>query len=169
MRQGFSLTELLAGLAITAIVASLSLPAIQHQYRLGQLTRLLDAVQLQFRRAQAVALAGGQHGYIAIHAGTSWCAVVTSTVCHCNIPASCSASALFEPVNSGGYPATSLVNNTFNPAHFARFSKGSGKASGNAGSLTFDVSGLRGKMIVSSQGRIRVCLENMDYGGYRAC
>jgi len=168
-QHGLTFTELLVSLSITAILATLAVPAFSEQLSLLKLTRVLDNAALQLRRAQNLAIASSTNVTVSHAGGNNWCLVIALNACDCKVAGGCKAVGGIPPVNIRTHADVTLEKSTYKAATHPTFSASSGGVSGQAGSLTFSINNLSGKVIVSNQGRIRVCLLQRRFGGYAKC
>ncbi len=167
--KGFTLIELLIALMIMGLLTTLSLPAISEQLALVRLTRVLDQASMLFRRGQSFAVTANYEVIVSQGMGENWCLALTTAVCDCADAADCTAVASSPAMHSSAFPGVLLSASTFSPATHSRFQPATGSPAGYTGSLTFSSGDVTGRLVLSHQGRIRVCLEAMALGNYPQC
>lgn len=168
-RHGFTLVELLIGLAISAILLTMSVPAMQQQLALMQLSKVLNGGLSQFRRAQALAVYSGNDVVVVVASGTNWCLATTTAVCNCQVSGDCISAGEIPALSYASHPNITLTENTLSPASHTQFTGGIGTNEGYAGTLTFKAYHLTGKLILSNLGRVRACIVEFQYGAYDKC
>ncbi|MBU2979096.1 prepilin-type N-terminal cleavage/methylation domain-containing protein [Alteromonas sp. C1M14] len=168
-KHGFTLVELLIGLAMSALLLAMSLPALQQHLDLMALSKALDASLSQFRRAQALSLYSGGDVLVVLATGENWCIVTAFDECDCEKTGDCVSPADLPMLSHLSHPQISFNHSSFSPATYTRFAGGFGTSHGYAGTLTFNGQQVSGKVVLSNLGRVRACIEDFQYGAYDKC
>lgn len=159
--RGFTLVELMIGLAIAAVVAVIALPTfagVSERARLRHAAHTLasDLGEARFESARA-----GRPLHVPIDASpAAWCwSVATTPGCDCQGPASCQLKAS-RARDHAGIELIDPQATTFDPDGQAR----------QPGGATFRSSrGERLRVSVSLLGRASVCSPDHAVPGYPAC
>lgn len=166
--EGVTLMALLVGLAIVSILAAISLPSFSYyinKYKILDLTRqLVEALyvtkQLAIARDQVHYFNVNQQGNDLIAVKSCW---VISAVSHCNCvisTVSCQSHYGFTLKN------VNAISMTVNRASLS-FSPLFGMTNGATYLLSLEDFVIA--VVVSSQGRIRVCMVDGESASYAAC
>lgn len=89
-RRGFTLLELMIGLAVLALVASLALPSFAGVASRARLKGAAEMLAADLAEARYEAARRGQPLFVAFSAGPDWCwSVASSEGCPCGSAAAC--------------------------------------------------------------------------------
>jgi len=100
--RGLTLLELMIGLAVLAIVASLALPSFASVSARGRLRAVAETLAADLNEARFEAARRGQALHLEMATGADWCwAVATSEGCACGERQSCQLKAVHGHEHSG--------------------------------------------------------------------
>ncbi len=169
--SGFTLLELVAAIAVLAILLAVGLPSYQSMRQdnvLGGAVRALYS-DIHLARSEAVKRNVDTIG-IKFFTGSNWCYRLTDNAGCTSCTATCDING--DGINRGGdvtlFPGTSLsITGSYSGD---RLSIGARRASMLSGSATFTLAGKQTQVVTSALGRVRFCaLSGTSVAGIPAC
>ncbi len=168
--RGFTLPELLATVAIIAILLSAAGPSLHGLLAKHRLAGAAEAVLNQLQYARSSALVHNRDIYVGFipadpEAGTSWCVGVTDkSSCNCHTPDDCTVGGITRTAHGAAYPEVSLITNF--GGHATGFSRPRAMAVDN-GTAVLSHGPYSVSLIVANLGRVRPCATGLRY--YPVC
>ncbi len=182
-QAGITLTSLLLGLALAGIVTAFAVPSFAQMLDRWELTGVADNIVSDLRLAQSEAIANNKRIFVAFKNSPtgSWCygiddtPVVNGAPCDCSVANSCQVNGQTIQFDSGSRNANKIaLSAAFGPDTWTSFNPdGLGADNGtitlnkDSGGSTLDI-----RVIVSNQGRMRLCSNSLSSGSkgkYQAC
>lgn len=154
---GFSLIELMACVAIMALITSASLPAFNQWQNKQDFAALISQVIGAIHRAKAFSIQRHQDYWVGWNTSCFWLASVPTNSC---------TQQVVE------LPEWSRISGNFSSGNVVQFSQGRGMAGFSSGTLTLGHSALpqlEVRIVVSSLGRIRLCQTESLFSAMDMC
>lgn len=180
---GFTLIEMIATVAVLAILVTVGIPSFQETIDKRRLTGAAEQLYGDLQYARAEAIKRNANVFVAFTAGsTSWCYGMSSTnaTCNCSTPTSCQLDGVEKVVNETGFRNISLgVNNIAGATPNLNFEPRRGRVRMNnnaadigTGLVTFTSSNSKElRLDVRTLGRVKICSPSgsTNLSGYPLC
>ena len=176
---GFTLIEMIATVAVLAVLVTVGIPSFQETIDKRRLTGAAEQLQadLQYARSEAIK----RNGNVFVNftaSGSNWCYGISTTTCNCNTT-SCQLDTVEKEVNQDGFRNISLgvTNMTGNNLNFEP-RRGLVSMNNNAApivtgtvTLTSSSSSKSLRIDVSRLGRVKLCSPSGsgNLSGYPTC
>lgn len=158
--RGLTLLELMIGLAVLALVASLALPSFASVAGRTRLKQVAETLAADIAEARFDAARRGQPMHVEFQDGPQWCwAVAASPGCSCGTPQSCQ----LKTVQARDHGGVALVQAA------AVQLQGTGGVAAASQALFQSAQGEQLRVDVSPLGRAVVCAPGGAVPGYMAC
>ena len=182
---GFTLIEMIATVAVLAVLVTVGIPSFQETIDKRRLTGAAEQLQadLQYARSEAIKRNGNVFVSFTLVSGTDWCYGMSSTTatCNCNTATSCQLDGVEKVVNEDGFRNISLGvasitgnNLNFEPRRglVSVNSNATPIATGSV-TLTSNIGTTSAKVLridVSRLGRVKLCSPSTgNLSGYPTC
>ncbi len=158
--RGFTLVELMATLALSAIVVLLAVPSFAQAVARHRLQAAAEQLALDLAEARQQAAQRGTVLHLSFNGGAQWCyALAAAPGCDCRTDSACS----LKTVASRDYPGVQLLQ-----AEDARIEPRPGASSGGS-ALLQGAAGQALRVTLGPLGRARVCAPAGPSGNYPGC
>lgn len=159
--RGLTLIELLVGVAVLALLASLAVPAMGHQLARWKLQAVAEQLAADLAQARWDAVERGRTQHLLVQGGEQWCwSVSEAPGCACDEPRVCQRQRFAAPRHAGVI-VEAPARISFAPTADARSAAASLALSSRSGE--------RLRVLLSPLGRTRVCAPDGPRMGYGAC
>jgi len=166
--QGFSLVETLVAIVVLAVLVSVAVPSLAENIRRQRARGAVEGIRAAMQGARSEALKAGSGIFVSVIPGSSWCHAVSRGLgCGCSTPCTPSEDLLGK-VDGSEFPTTTIVSASFagslcGATECVRFESRQGTAQGSNGTVLLgSATGAQYKIIVSTLGRVRVCVVSGD-------
>ncbi len=184
-QHGFTLTEMAVTVAVLAILAAIAVPSFQSTIDKRRLIGAAEQLYGDLQYARSEAIKGNRTlGVNFTVIGTTWCYGMddtpTATVCDCNTSAAsnCTIDGVQKVFKSQGFRGVTMplpafgggsgANTAFEPRRGLPVNSATGMLAGGTISFSSSTGGIN--VVISSEGRIRLCSPSSPpLSGYAAC
>lgn len=159
--RGLTLIELMVGVAVLALLASLAVPATGHQLARWKLQAAAEQLAADLAQARWDAVERGRAQHLQLQDGEQWCwSLSEAPGCGCDRPQACQRQRV-AAARYGGVTLETPARISFAPTADARIAVASLALSSRSGE--------RLRVLLSPLGRARVCAPDGPRMGYAAC
>lgn len=172
MRNCFGLTllELLITVSIIALVLTLGVPSVLEAQKNMQLKGAAEVSYFALQKARSTAISSQKDIMVMLKSTPPWCIAVSDDgLCDCQVYQDCTVNGVESIIQSSDFNLITLQDIKFGNNNATTFDGVRGLSVGHAGSVVFSDGQNQLKLILSNMGRVRLCVNAGNIGGYASC
>ena len=168
LKPGFTLLELMLGIAIIAILLGIGMPSISRVVELISHRAHATDVESFLNLQRQAAVHGSKHVFVTIDTNANCIGASHTKICDCSSKNACQINNA-EAVIAIDKNALALDDLSLAKKNHIRFSKRLGTAVGHNGSFGLRSKYFQTQFIVSALGRSRLCVSKGNISGLHTC
>ena len=178
---GFTLIEMIATVAVLAILVTVGIPSFQETIDKRRLTGAAEQLQADLQYARSEAIKRNGNVFVTFTgSGTTWCYGISTASCDCNA-ASCQLDTVEKEVNQTGFRNVSVSQNITGNGFNFEPRRGIARVTNNTvniGTGTITLKSNSGasnekdlQVVVGTVGRVKICSPSgsTNLSGYPLC
>lgn len=167
---GITLLEILVTTSIITLVLTLGIPSVLNAQKVMQLKGAAEVSYFTFQKARSAAISSQLDIMVVLNASNPWCiAISDSDLCDCQVEQDCTVNGIETKVQGTDFKLITMQDLRFGADKATVFDGVRGLAIGHAGSTVFSDGVNQIKLVLSNMGRVRLCINAGQLGGYESC